>query len=132
VTSAPGWEREIHELHDFFEAWMAGREADLTRFSSVLAPGFTMVGPRGAVGDREQTIAQVEVARGRTPSLSIAIEDPVLRDDSGDRVIATYVEVHRFDGGGTARRSTVVFSRDGSAPNGVIWEHVHETFLDGA
>ena len=124
------WEREIRELHEFFQEWMAGRDADPDRFASVLAPGFTMLGPRGAVEDRDQTIAHVEGARGRQPSLEISIEEPVLRDDTGERLIATYVEVHDYDGGGNRRRSTAVFSRDPKAPNGLMWEHVHETFVE--
>ena len=44
-------------------------------------------------------------------------------------VVASYQEHHQLTERRNARLSTVVFTRDPSAPNGLLWFRVHETWM---
>ena len=121
--------REIVELHDFFDGVFNGTRSDLERLSGVLAEGFSLVGPSGAVMDRAGTIAAIEAAQGARLGLRVSTEDHALLVEQGGVIVASYVEVHTTDDEQTRRLTTVVFTTDRSAPNGLRWERVHETWL---
>lgn len=126
------WRTEITELHDFFAAWFRGEpDLDFERVAGALEPSFRIVGPSGSEADRDQTLDQIRGAFGREPGLRIEIEAiaPVLTHP--DVVIARYVEVHRREAAVTRRHSTAGFVPNPSAPCGVGWLHVHETWLEG-
>ena len=57
------------------------------------------------------------------------IERAQLRFDSADLLVATYEEWHQTGDRTTARISTGVFRHEAGAPNGLLWLHVHETWL---
>ncbi|MFQ5558414.1 MAG: DUF4440 domain-containing protein [Acidimicrobiales bacterium] len=121
------WVAEIEELHSFFDAWSRGEEADWDRFESVIAPGFTIVDPDGIESDRATITRGVRDARGRG-EMAIQTVDHRLVRESGDLLVARYVETQRRGDERTRRVSTVVFGRDEAAPNGLVWVSVHETW----
>jgi len=126
------WHREIVELHDFFEAYFLGTlPADDVHRLDVLADDFTFVGPDGSRSTREQTVGAITAGHAHTESLRITVTDAELLVDGGDTVVARYVENHELSSGSNHRVSTVVFSRDDAAPNGLSWRTVHETWLEG-
>lgn len=125
-----GWEREIVELHEFFEGWFLGTRDDLDRVEVALAPQFTMAGPDGTVAARSETIAAIEAGFAHTESLRIRIEAPELIVETDELVVAEYVEVHELADRTNRRRTTVVFRRDATAPNGLQWLRAQETWID--
>jgi hypothetical protein len=63
--------------------------------------------------------------------LRIAIEDVRVLVEGPEFVVAGYREVQtRADGGGDARVATVVFGREEAAPHGLVWRHLHETWVE--
>lgn len=128
--NAVDWELEIRELHDFFQAYFLGETDDIARVQDALAPGFTMIGPRGDVRDRTAVIDQIVAGYAHTNSLTIEIQEPTFVHQDGDTVVSRYVEVHRLRDGSNRRIATVVFNIDPTGPNGVRWLLVQETFVD--
>jgi hypothetical protein len=125
------WNREIVELHEFFEGYFLGAidADDVGRLEAALAPDFTIVGPGGRESTRAQTVAAIREAHAHTSRLKVTITDARLLDDLPDVVIARYVEHHELAGTTNERLSTVVFSRAPEMPNGLRWRTVHETWL---
>lgn len=88
-----------------------------------------MVAPDGTLIGRAHLMADLGNARG-SRSIDIAIESQGLIWYSDGAALATYVEVQTQDHRVTRRRSTVLFRRTGGARNGLIWLHVHETWIE--
>jgi hypothetical protein len=128
---------EIMALHGFFEHWFQAAFADpkqaLTRLTDVLAPGFLLVSPGGVVIERERLIEQLAAAYGSWASDdsrgSITVDSIEPRHVQGDLGLLTYVERQRRPAGETVRRSTVLMQRNEASPNGVVWLHLHETWI---
>lgn len=121
--------REIVELHALFEEWFRGKGPEnLQRLERVLSPNFTMTPPNGTVVDRGQLLADLAGSRG-SRRITITIEQPRLLWSSGDAALASYVEEHRHTDYTTQRRSTALFTLSDGAPNGVAWQHLHETWI---
>jgi hypothetical protein len=131
-------EREIVELHAFFERWFNGgierSEASLARFTDVLAPGFHIVSPDGAVRDRATIIGLVRDGYGSgvedgQSTTRIWIEHLALRAASDRVAIVTYDEWQERGGEHRGRRSTAVLQTARDTPNELRWLHVHETWI---
>lgn len=123
-------EREIVEVHEFFEQHYLGTDRGLGRIESVFADDMTFVGPDATESDRSTVIEMVRAGFAHTDSLKIGIEDVRVLVESDELVLARYVESHELASRTNRRLSTVVFRRDESAPNGLLWVSVHETWLD--
>ncbi len=124
------WRAEIIELHDFFQAYFLGQEGSLDRVEAALHPGFSIVGPGGAVSDRAATLEMLRQGHAHTESLVITTLDHALLHQSEELLIASYIERHQLTAGANDRLSTVVFAIDPAGPNGVRWVRVHETWLE--
>lgn len=130
-------EREVVELHQFFQDWFNGQLDDtddaFARFDGALAPGFVIVGPDGGARGREDILRIVREshssAAGDAP-IRIWIEDVHIHRREGDLTFATYEEWQERAGEEPRGRiSTVVFKDDEGGPNALRWLHVHETWL---
>jgi hypothetical protein len=135
--SLPPWHAEIVALHDFFVGWLSGTlpatDATYARLVDTMAPEFAMVTPGGASIPRERLLAQLRAAHGSRPGWTIWIERAELRAAQGGLTVATYEEWQRHaDGMVTGRLSSVVFREQPGTPNGLVWLHVHETWLPEA
>jgi len=119
---------ELATVHGVFERWLRGAADSLDRVEAALAHAFTIVSPRGTVLTREDLLHGLADARG-SRRIRIRVENPRVRWTGGAAVLATYEEWHDHEGYSTARQSTALFTRDGSAPGGVRWQHVHETWI---
>ncbi len=121
---------EIIELHNVFERWFCGDGPDhLDRVEAVLAPEFSMVAPGGILVQRSEVMANLEDARGlHQIRIKIARQDLIWH--SADAVLAGYDEIQHHASFTTRRRSTGLFSRADTAPNGLVWRHLHETWIE--
>jgi hypothetical protein len=121
---------EVVRLHVLIEGLLTGADRDVTEFVRAHAADFTLTEPGGRTWDRAEVSAMIEGARGAVPGLRIAIEDVRVVAADGAFVAATYREAHtRADGSGDVRAATVVFVREESAPYGLRWRHLHETWV---
>lgn len=130
-------EREIVDLHAFFEGWFRGElpndDASFARMSDVMEPGFHIVTPQGDLLGRERILQVVREAHGRDPESRIWIENVQVRESSSEIVVAMYEEWQQSgDEPARGRLSTVVFRKAESAPHGLTWAHLHETWLPRA
>ena len=126
------WQREVDELHEFFEALFLAEVDSLERAEVALGADFTMIGPDGTVSGRNQVLAQLQAGRGHSSQLRIETEGHRTIVETDTVVVGEYIEVHHFADGGNRRRTTAVFDIDPNGPNGVRWRHAHETFLPTA
>lgn len=133
---------EIHGLHVFFVDWLSGALAntgrEFDRCAGALAEGFVLIGPHGQATTRETLLGRLEGAHGMhagaDPPFAIRIGNPRLLRQWPDHALLTYQEWQdgaRGTKGTTGRISTALFVRDGSAPAGAAWLHLHETWIDG-
>jgi hypothetical protein len=124
--------REVIALHEFFVRWFtSGEGADFASCERAFAPDFAMVTPEGKLHGRDAIVAMLRDARGAlSPGFAITILDPHPVWTDGDAVLLGYVEQQYRDGRVTRRRSTALFTRDASAPRGVVWRYLQETWMD--
>lgn len=125
--------REVVELHDFFAAWLrpdAGAPQDVGRLEQALDPEFRLIGPDGNSRTREAVVAWIAGARGsRGAAFRLEVSEfrPVWQSDAA--ILLEYVETQYGHGQSTRRLSTALFCRAPSAPCGVAWRHLQETWL---
>ncbi len=124
--------REVTERHDAFVAWFTdGTDpAVMTAIASAFAPTMVAYGPDGSVTPHAELLEVLEGKQGRRPAdFSIVIADPEALWANETAALVTYVEHQSAGTVRTARRSTALFTKDETAPNGVVWQHVHETWI---
>ncbi|MEV4164750.1 hypothetical protein [Nonomuraea dietziae] len=129
LTLADACRAEIVRHHRVIEDWLTGRgaRADLPAFADAHTPAFTLITPDGEALPLPRVLAMIEAAYGAVPTLAISIRDVTVVASAESFVVATYEEHH---GGQNAsvRRATVVLVRDTTAPHGLRWTHLHETW----
>lgn len=125
-------EKEVRELHRFFQDWYRGKLDDeaFRRFPGVMGEGFTIILPDASVLPRETIVEAVRSQKGSDAEAELWIENVRVIHSESEFVVATYEEWQGREGrDARGRLSTVVFMRDEETPNGLIWRHVHETWL---
>lgn len=128
------YEREIVELHEFFQAWFNGdlpdTDASFQRFAGTMGPDFAIVSPGGQLSGRDPLLKGLRSMHNARQGSRIWIENVVLRQEIGDMLIVTYEEWQQTpDTEARGRLSTVVFQKQAGLPNDLLWLHVHETWL---
>ncbi len=133
VITAAEVEAEVHTLHVVFQQWFRGELDSLTRVEDALADDFLFISTSGAVVPRAALMAGIEAAAGSRSApaeFSIEVADVSVAWRHSDVVAATYKEIQHVDGHTTSRQSSVTFAVDSSAPAGLRWLSVHETWLE--
>jgi len=121
---------EINALHDAFERWFEGDSTvDFDRIADSLAPDFVLIPPNGRQVERTPLLGNLRDAFGAR-KVRIWIEHPHVHWSVGDLTLATYEEWQAHDGTTTSRLSTALFGFDPNAPGGLLWRHVHETWIE--
>jgi hypothetical protein len=124
---------EIIAFHRFFVEWYDAATADAVDFGrceQVFGPAFHMIPPTGKLFDRAETIALIRNNRAAyNGDFSIAIEDIRPRWEAGDAIMVTYVEAQTRSGKNSRRQASALFTASSSAPSGVEWQHLQETWL---
>lgn len=125
---------EIEALHVFFETWLNGTrpntDAAFERLQHALAPDFALVHPEGHVMTRANIAKGLREGHGGQPGLTIDIRNVRVLDVGATRITAMYEEWQESAETRDGRVSTVVFRDDPDAPNGLRWQHVHETWIE--
>lgn len=125
--------REVEERHAFFVEWFTGRapREAMARSARAFAPDMRMIGPDGSVADAAAIVAMLQGARGsRGAAFAIRCEIRETAALAEGLVRLTYDEHQTADGEASARRSTAIFSAEPSAPCGVVWRFLQETWID--
>lgn len=129
----PPWHAEIVELHAFFVTWLGAEvphnEETFTRCSGVLTPNFAIIGPDGQLTERDETVAALYASYGTQPGLKLWIERPMVRYCNHGQTLVTYEEWQTDRGVTIGRASTALFIDTPNTPHGVLWGHIHETWL---
>ena len=129
------YHHEVHGLHQFFEDWFCGRVEDsdqaFQRCVAALDPGFVLINPDGDCTSRDDLLDRLRAAHGqyRDTYFRIRIDQLAARNVADDVCLVTYQEWQETDGFWTARWSTALLREEPSAPNGLAWMHVHETWM---
>ncbi|EPE96303.1 DUF4440 domain-containing protein [Rhizobium grahamii] len=127
---------EVVSLHEFFVAWYDKKTAattDIDRFERVMGPGMKMIPPSGHMLERDAVVSYVRGSRAAFDgdyAIEIADVEPVW--EAGNAIVVTYIEKQERRGVKTARRASALFVESSSAPNGVEWRHLHETWMQTA
>jgi len=119
---------EIDALHVAFERWFRGDLDDLHRVELALSHDFTFISPRGDTVPYDKLMDGLQNARG-SRDLRIRIEKPQVQWKAAHAVLATYEEWHDHADYSTGRQTTVLFCIEESTPGGLLWRHVHETWI---
>jgi hypothetical protein len=129
------YQREVEELHTFFQRWLHGElantDAAFARVTGVLAPSFVLITPDGKLTTHDPLLAGIRAGHGARRDLNMWVQAVQQRQQINDILIVTYEEWQAEAGRTTARLSTAVFQTDASTPHGLRWSHVHETWLPG-
>jgi len=122
--------REIVALHEFFVAWFRpGPAPDFRVCEDAFHPDFQMVTPDGRLLARTEIIQGIRAARGAlAPSLTIDVLDIRTLWQEADAALLTYIEQQYREGRTTRRRSSALLLRAVSAPRGILWRHLQETW----
>jgi hypothetical protein len=127
--------REVEDLHRFFEEWLRGELAppDFERCERAMAEGFELVRPDGVTLARDELLARLRAASGsragEEPRLRIWTESFRVDELAPGLALARYEEWHDGRDGKRGRMSTALLAEDAGAPRGILWRHVHETWL---
>lgn len=132
-------EKEIVDLHRFFESWFKSsveKNQDVfQRLGLVLHEDFSLVFPNGELIDRQGVLDRVFRAHGLESAnpryFRIWIDKIQCRYESQDRCLMTFEEWHEDNGSISARISSAWFQSLKEMPNEVQWLHLHETWLPG-
>jgi hypothetical protein len=123
----------VVELHDFFVAWLRGEAParDFARAQSAIGKDFRMISPDGKIEESAAVVAWIKGAHGSRPApFTIAVLDPRTIWAGNEAVLLEYTEQQYRDGQTTRRRSTALFLASPTAPNGVEWRHLQETWME--
>ena len=131
--------KEIIDLHIFFEDWFRGNcngtnRVFKKRLLSRMDIDFYMISPNGESFYGEQYWPEMRKAHGSNPKFQISLRNFTRKLQIGRKTfVANYEEWQKnaknSKPANNGRVSTAVFVADSSAPNGVKWVHIHETWL---
>ena len=126
-------QREILEIHQFFQGWFNGQVSDdekiLNRLTRVLAKDFTIINPAGRLIHRDDLISMIQAAYHTHKGMRIWIENVQILHKIGEITIAAYEEWQIIGREVTVRLTTATFKFQPGAPNELIWLHVHESWM---
>jgi hypothetical protein len=127
------FEAEIHELHKFFQYWFTGTvpesDAVFERCTSVLSDDFTLITPNGVMIVYPALVELLKASYNTRDQFKIWIKNIQVHQEHPNGSIVTYQEWQKNEGATRVRISTAIFQQQEGTPNGIVWRHVHETWL---
>ena len=127
-------ENEINELHQFFQDWynnhLSPTDENFVRCVNVLHPNFMIIFPNGEKVQYQTLLNSLHSKHASQTNMRIWIKQIQVLHQIGDLVLATYEEWQEINGQVNSRLSTVLFQKAPTTPNGLLWLHVHETWIN--
>lgn len=130
--------KEVTELHKFFEDWynaiLPKSQEAYSRFSSVMNPTARYISPTGSISIGSELISGIwqDYGKYENDTFAITIDDYkhlFLATTNQDISLVNYVEIQKIGGKvDNSRIHTSAFRYKQSTPNGVWWEHIHQTY----
>jgi hypothetical protein len=124
--------QEVVALNAFFAAWLREGDApmDFSEVEQAIGGDFRIISPDGSTEEREEVLSSIRNSRGsRGADFRIEVLDPRTIWTGESAVLLEYTEQQYRAGRTTRRRSTALFLANPSAPRGVAWHHLQETWL---
>lgn len=117
------------DVHAHIEQWIGQTDAPASVLTALLgsfAPAFSMITTDGQRLPHGALPALFAGLRGSRPGLKIQIDEWAVQYADAGSAVLTYRERHTWNGGGTQRRATALFTpgEDGQPQ----WAHLHETW----
>ncbi|MHA2250812.1 MAG: DUF4440 domain-containing protein [Candidatus Kariarchaeaceae archaeon] len=124
-------QKEVIELHQFFQDWFNGKlkKERFDRVEKVIGEDFELINPDGEKTTREQILNGIRDSQESRTDMEMWVEDVTTRR-VGDLMLTTYYEVHRENDMVKKRMSSALFAYAPNTPNYCQWLHVHETWSD--
>jgi len=128
-------QKEIEELHQFFEQWYNGvipsSTDHLSRFENALSYNFNLITPEGKLFTKETILNLVKRAYGTRQDqlLFIWTKNFRFKELTPNYLIVMYEEWQKIADNDIGRLSTAIFRKNNLLDSGVEWLHVHETWL---
>lgn len=123
---------EVERLHRVLEGWLSGAvphsAEDFAAFCDSHTPEFTLITGDGAELTRDQVMDAVRRSHGSAAQLRIRTHGTRLVAADAHLLVAAFSEQHSGTPDARSRRCTAVFERDSSAPHGLRWRHLQETY----
>ena len=111
-------------------AWRSADRGEFGRCENVLHADFAMVTPDGNRHSRRRTLERIREGYGVAgPDFAIRIEDVEPLWHGSGTILIAYVGAQSGAGHTTRRRSSALLARNESAPAGLVWRHLHETWM---
>ncbi len=133
MTKKYNWQKEIEELHVFFENWLSGRleptQNNYRRFNDVADNKFNLISPNGVLQAGNDLLEDLYQAHGKRKDIKIWTKDKKLLFENSEILVVSYQEWQQEAAGDKGRISTAVLIFDETKINGLRWLHVHETWL---
>ena len=131
--------KEVIQLHEFFEDWFRGNCNDTDRvfkrrLLSRMDIDFHIILPNGENYYGDQFWPAMREQHGANPDFEISLRNFSRKLQIGRKTFVVNYEEWQKNAknsrpANNGRISTAVFVVDNTAPNGVKWVHVHETWL---
>ena len=130
-------EKEVIELHKFFEQWfkseIENNDELFARLENALSEEFMLISPTGSVSSREQIITQIKNGFGSRKAddkpYRLWVQNIECRLMEGNLCLVIYEEWGEVGGELNARLSSALFRKKDDTANGVEWVHVHEVSI---
>ena len=124
------YEKEIYELHSFFESWYRGEiqntDKEFSRLEGVLAPEFTLITPDGHVVERDQLLALMRAEYATKPDIKIQVENCRLRFADDNIFVVIYEERGVLKERQKTSLITAILRKNQRKKNELDWIHIHE------
>ncbi len=130
---------EVYDFHRFLMKWFTSTEVpselEFVRFTDVLATDFQLVTPEARLLDKAELHTYVWKAHGAHARSDVPfriwVENYSGRPIGEGLYLCMYEEWQDTNGVVKGRQSSAIFRPDDQTRNGVVWVHVHETWLAG-
>ena len=126
-------QKEITELHQFFEKWYRGKIENtgqsFSRMADVLAAEFTLITPDGHVVERKQLLDLMRSEYFAKPEIKIWVENCRLRFSDQNVYIVIYEEHGVDKNQKRVSLITAVLRENQKQVNGLEWVHINEVHL---
>lgn len=126
---------EIERLHQFFIDWFNGVIPEthdcFKQFSTATSTDFSIIHPSGVLEPIKNLAEGLYNAYNKRPGLNIKVKNMRIQHKMGNYYVATYEEwqLEKGDAAWRGRISTALLSNTEGTPAGLMWHHVHETWL---